>query len=59
MTDPDLFAEPYVMVQNYALKPDWEMREYVCQENNRDAADAEGRPLMDLGEDDPFAGLDD
>ena len=59
VTDPDLFAEPYVMVQNYALKPDWEMREYVCQENNRDAADAEGRPLMDLGEDDPFAGLDD
>ena len=59
VTDPDLFAEPYVMVQNYALKPDWEMREYVCQENNRDAADAEGRPLMDLGEDDPFGGLED
>ena len=59
LTDPDLFAEPYVMVQNYSLKPDWEMREYVCQENNRDAADAEGRPSMDLGDDDPFGGLDD
>ena len=59
VTDPDLFAEPYVMVQNYALQPDWEMREYVCQENNRDAADAEGRPMMDLGDaDDPFAGLE-
>jgi hypothetical protein len=54
ITDPTLFAEPYVMVQNYTLQPDWEMREYVCQENNRDAADAEGRPSMDLGEDDPF-----
>ena len=55
ITDPDLFAEPYVMVQNYRLQPDWEMREYVCQENNRDAADAEGRPSMNLGdEDDPF-----
>jgi hypothetical protein len=60
LTDPDLFAEPYVMVQNYVLQPDWEMREYVCQENNRDAADEKGRPSMDLGDpDDPFAGLDD
>jgi hypothetical protein len=59
ITDPDLFAEPYVMVQNYTLQPDWEMREYVCEENNRDGADAEGRPSMDLGEDDPFGGLED
>jgi hypothetical protein len=59
ITDPALFAEPYVMVQSYTLEPGWEMREYVCQENNRDGADAQGRPLMDLGEDDPFAGLDD
>lgn len=58
ITDPELFAEPYVMVQNYTLQPDWEMREYVCQENNRDAADAEGRPGMDLGgEEDPFGPL--
>jgi hypothetical protein len=60
ITDPGLLAEPYVMVQTYTLKPDWEMREYVCQENNRDSVDEEGRPLMDLGDpDDPFAGLDD
>src|SRR5690606_34770389 len=57
ITDPALFAEPYVMVQNYTLQPDWEMREYVCQENNRDGADEQGRPSMDLG--DPFAGLND
>jgi hypothetical protein len=59
LTDPALFAEPYVMVQAYTLEPDWEMREYVCQENNRDAADAEGRPTMDLGEDDPFGAPED
>ena len=59
ITDSGLLAEPYVMVQNYTLQPGWEMREYVCQENNRDGADAEGRPSMDLGEDDPFEGLDD
>jgi hypothetical protein len=52
LIDPALFAEPYVMVQSYTLEPDWEMREYVCQENNRDAADEDGRPSMDLG--DPF-----
>lgn len=59
ITDPTLFAEPYVMTQAYTLQPDWEMREYICQENNRDGADADGRPLMNLGEDDPFADLDD
>ena len=58
ITDPGLLAEPYVMVQTYTLQPDWEMREYVCQENNRDSADEEGRPSMDLGEGDPFEGLD-
>jgi len=60
ITDPALFAEPYVMTQAYQLQPTWEMREYVCQENNRDAADDEGRPSMDLGDpEDPFSGLDD
>jgi hypothetical protein len=59
LIDPGLFAEPYVMAQTYALQPDWEMREYVCQENNRDGADAEGRPSMDLGVDDPFGEFDD
>ena len=59
LIDPGLFAEPYVMTQAYTLQPDWEMREYVCQENNRDGADAEGRPLMDLGVDDPFGPIED
>lgn len=57
LTDPDLLAEPYVMTQGYTLEPDWEMREYVCQENNHDAADAQGRPSFDL--EDPFEKLDD
>jgi hypothetical protein len=55
--DPDLFTEPYVQTQNYRLQPTWEMREYVCQENNRDASDASGRPSMKL-DDDPFDNLD-
>ena len=49
ITDPALFTEPYVTELAYNLEPDWDLREYVCQENNRDAADEEGRPSMDLG----------
>jgi len=48
ITDPSLFAQPYTTKQAYVRKPDWEIREYVCQENNRDAADQFGRPSMDI-----------
>ncbi|KPL68353.1 hypothetical protein SZ64_09610 [Erythrobacter sp. SG61-1L] len=49
ITDPELFTQPFVTSLSYRLEPDWDIREYICQENNRDAADAEGRPSMDLG----------
>ncbi|WP_336978643.1 hypothetical protein [Altererythrobacter fulvus] len=49
ITDPALFTEPFVTSLSYRLEPEWDIREYICQENNRDAADAEGRPSMDLG----------
>lgn len=52
ITDPALFTTPYTTVMTYRLEPDWTLREYVCQENNRDAADEDGRPSMDLGFDD-------
>ena len=48
ITDPDVFAKPFVFRQPYILKPGWEIREYVCQENNRDHADEFGRPSMDI-----------
>ena len=53
ITDPALFTEPYVTELAYKLEPTWNLREYVCAENNRDAADESGRPGMDLGLDDP------
>jgi hypothetical protein len=49
ITDPELFTAPFVTSMRYKLEPTWEIREYICQENNRDAADAEGRPSMSLG----------
>jgi hypothetical protein len=39
------------------MKPGQVTREYVCQEDDRDAADAERGPSMDQG--DPFEGLKD
>ena len=48
VTDPALFTEPFVLVQNYLRKRDWQVREYVCEENNRDAADPFGRPSLNI-----------
>ncbi len=61
ITDPQVLAEPFVIRQPFDRKHDWEMREYVCQENNRDASDAQGRATLDLGLDgsDPFGPFED
>ena len=48
VTDPGVFAEPLVIPTTYVRKRDWQMQEYVCQENNHDAADPFGRPSMSL-----------
>jgi hypothetical protein len=48
VTDPAIFAKPLVMTQKYIREPTWQIREYVCQENNRDAADEFGRPSMSI-----------
>ena len=48
ITDPTLFTQPFVSSMPYLLKTDWEMREYICAENNKDAADEFGRPSMNL-----------
>lgn len=48
ITDPALFVGTYNLKTNYIRKRDWQIREYVCEENNRDAADEQGRPSMDI-----------
>lgn len=48
ITDPAVFTQPYLLKQAWIRKPGWVMREYICQENNRDAADPFGRPSLDL-----------
>jgi hypothetical protein len=58
ITDPGVLAAPYSYSQAFDKKADWQIREYVCEENDRDSADAEGRAHLDLGldsnGDDPF-----
>jgi hypothetical protein len=58
ITDPGVLAAPYSYSQAFDKKPDWQIREYVCEENDRDSADAQGRAHLDLGLDengaDPF-----
>ncbi len=54
LIDPAIYAEPYSSKIDYIRQPDWQMREYVCSENNRDGADEFGRPTMDVSiPDDP------
>ena len=56
IADPASFIEPHVTRQAYIRHRDWQIREYVCEENNRLTAD-EGGANVDLGlddEDDPF-----
>ncbi|MGI4880539.1 MAG: hypothetical protein ACRYG4_23995 [Janthinobacterium lividum] len=48
ITDPTVFAQPFELKQAYVRKRDWQIREYVCQENNRDASDPFGRPSLDI-----------
>ena len=42
-TDPKAFTKPVVIKVQYSRRDDWRIREYSCQENNRDAPDASGQ----------------
>ena len=56
ITDPEMLAEPFVQQLAFRRQPDWEIREYVCEENNRLVSE-DGGANVDLGlddEGDPF-----
>ena len=57
ITDPDVLAEPLVQQLAFRKHPDWEIREYVCEENNRLTAEGGGANIdlrLDEAEEDPF-----
>ena len=66
ITDPDVLTEPLVQQLAYRKHADWQIREYVCEENNRLTPDGGGANIdlkLDDAEDagsgdkDPFADL--
>ena len=48
ITDPTLFVGAYNLRNNYVRHRDWVIREYVCEQNNRDGADESGRPSFNI-----------
>jgi hypothetical protein len=46
--DPKTLAEPWTATRLYKRHTDWDLKEYICAQNNRDSADAEGRADMNL-----------
>ena len=48
LRDPKALVEPLTIVRTYKRQRDWDIKEYVCTQNNRDSADAEGRGDVNL-----------
>jgi hypothetical protein len=46
--DEEALAKPWVVTRLYERHRDWDIQEYNCSQNNRDAADDKGRPSMRL-----------
>jgi hypothetical protein len=46
ITDEKALAEPWEFSILYVRHRDWDLREYVCEENNRDQTDASGKDLL-------------
>jgi hypothetical protein len=41
--DPKVLTKPWTVTRPYIRHADWQIEEYVCEQNNHDSADAEGR----------------
>lgn len=46
--DPAVFLEPYTTTFYYQRHRDWQIMEYVCEQNNHDALNAQGKPEFSL-----------
>lgn len=53
ITDPKVLTKPWTVVRPYIRHADWKIQEYVCEQNNHDYADPEGRGGFVLGGDAP------
>jgi len=41
--DPKALTKPWTRVSTYARHPDWDIAEYICEQNNRNLLDANGK----------------
>ncbi len=41
--DPKVLLEPWTSTKRYKRHTDWDLKEYICDQNNRDSADPQGR----------------
>jgi len=41
--DPGAYSRPWKVIESAQLAPGWEIQEYICNENNRDAAHLTGK----------------
>jgi hypothetical protein len=42
--DPKIFTKPWTNKRTFTLRPDWEIMEYSCEENNKDLYDGHIKP---------------
>lgn len=43
--DPVIYSRPWKNVRTFVLRPDWEIMEYSCEENNKDITDGHIKPF--------------
>jgi hypothetical protein len=48
IVDPKALLEPWTVTRVYKRHTDWDIKEYICSQNNRDSADPEGRANINL-----------
>jgi hypothetical protein len=48
VTDPQVLAAPWTTTRTFARHRDWTIREYICEENNRNFLDAQGKAGVTL-----------
>ena len=53
--DPKVLTKPWTVVRPYLRHRDWTIQEYVCEQNNHDSADEQGRAGFRLDNDAPPA----
>jgi len=47
--DPEALAKPWTRTATFIRHADWTMAEYVCQQNNRNGVDENGKAKINLG----------